>query len=204
VKVKFPLTYHYLNIYRRELEGRSIHKLWGKGNPFYSVYGIGSYTFAPYKVVWRRIAGAITGKAVSFACAVVGPLSGKSIGTKTTIPDDGIIMIGFDDPNEAYYMGGILNSLPVKAIIASYTYELRQETHIVDFVKVPKYDSKNNLHNMIAELSRRAHELAAPRACEELRKVEDELDRAMAELYGIPEYALADFRNLLEILSGDG
>jgi len=51
--------------------------LWGKGNPFYSVYDIGTYTFAPYKVVWKRIAGAITGKAVSFACAVVEPINGR-------------------------------------------------------------------------------------------------------------------------------
>ncbi|MGC9178471.1 MAG: hypothetical protein ACP5G6_08735, partial [Conexivisphaera sp.] len=92
------------------------------------------------------------------------------------------------------------------------------ETHIIENLKIPRFNPKVDVHRRIAELSRRAHELAAcvharakPEACEELRnpeeelrKVEDELDRAVAELYGIPEYALADFRGLLEALSSKG
>jgi len=51
LKIMFPRTYQYLDSYRSELESRSIHKLWGKDNSFYAVYGIGAYTFTPYKVV---------------------------------------------------------------------------------------------------------------------------------------------------------
>jgi len=210
MKVNWPLTYSYLLNYKNELENRSIHKLWGKGNPFYSIYDIGTYTFAPYKVVWTRIAGAITGKAVSFACAVVEPINEKPV-----IPDDGIILVETESLDEAYYIAGVLNSTIIRSIIASYTYELRQETHIIDIAKIPKFDLNNNLHKKIAELSKKAHELAKcvysnnkPDYCkninakEELKKVEDEIDLAVAELYGISKEELEGFRELMDILSG--
>jgi hypothetical protein len=210
MRVRWSLIYNYLINYRRELEDRSIHKLWGKGNPFYAVYDIGVYTFAPYKVVWKAIAGAITGKAVSFACAVVEPINGRPV-----IPEHSIMLVAVEALDEAYYIAGVLNSVIARSIIASYTYELRQETHIIDFIKIPKFDPNNDLHRRIAELSRRAHELARciyasskPSYCaginaeDELRKVEDELDLAVARLYGISEGELKEFRRLMAILSG--
>jgi hypothetical protein len=209
IKTQFPNTYNYFNRFKRDLETRSIHKLWGKSNPFYTVYDIGVYTFAPYKVVWKRIAGAITGKAISFACAVITPINGKPV-----IVDDSTILVNTDDINEAYYLAGILNSLPCRTIIASYSYELRQETHIVDFIKIPKFDPQDKTHNKIAELSKRAHELSnlkhsGPSVTErynverELEKVEREIDLAVAELFGLSEEGLREFEKLMAILSGE-
>jgi len=210
MRVRWPLTYSYLANYRRELEDRSIHKLWGRGNPFYAVYDIGTYTFLPYKVVWGAIAGAITGKAVSFACAVIEPINGRPV-----MPDHSVILVPAETLDEAYYIAGVLNSIVARSIIASYTYELRQETHILDNIKVPKFNPSNELHRRIAELSRRAHELARcihasskPGYCagvnagDELRKVEGELDSAVARLYGLSEGELKEFRRLMAILSG--
>ncbi|MEM1831345.1 MAG: hypothetical protein QXJ97_07445, partial [Desulfurococcaceae archaeon] len=190
---------------------------------FYIVDNIGSYTFAPYKVVWKRIAGAITGKAVSFECAVVEPMpiklpNGEAVsGLKPVVPDDSTILLGFDKPDVAYYVCGILNSSIARAIIASYTYELRQETHILEYVNVPRYDPKSPVHKQISQLSRRAHELAKciyaevkPDYCgefrnpkEELAQVEEQIDRLVAELYGMPEDALQDIRRLLAILKAE-
>jgi hypothetical protein len=162
--------------------------------------------------VWKRIAGAITGKAVSFASAVVEPIDGKPV-----IPDDGTILVEAETPDEAYYIAGVLNSIIARLIIASYTYELRQETHIIDVIKVPKFDPNNDLHRRIAELSRRAHEVAKciyaetkPDYCnnirnpeKELEEIEKELDKAVAKLYDINEDALNDFRKLFAILSSE-
>ena len=211
IKIKLPLTYGYLNNYKNELENRSVHKLWGKGNPFYSVYAIGSYTFASYKVVWKRIAGAITGKAVSFACAVVEPLSTAFVSSKPMIPDDGTIMMEFNDRDEAYYVAGFLNSSIARAVIAAYTYELRQETHIVDIIKIPKYDpDKKELHRKISELSKKAHEIAKEiykngrkDLEDELKKIEYEIDIAVAESLGLSEKELNEFKRLLAILSNN-
>jgi hypothetical protein len=210
IKTKFPNTYDYFNHFKEELEKRSIHKLWGKNSPFYTVYDIGEYTFAPYKVVWKTIAGAITGKAVSFTCAVITPINGKAV-----ITDHSTILISTDDLNEAYYIAGFLNSLLSRTIIASYSYELRQETHIADFIKIPKFDPQNEAHNKIAELSKRAHELSSLKLSEqpaaerynhiekELEKVEGEIDLAVAELFGLSLDDLREFEKLMAILSGE-
>jgi hypothetical protein len=178
--------------------------------PFYYVMNNVKASLAPYKVVWKRIAGAISGKAVSFTCSVVEPIDGKSV-----LSDDSTILIDTKTNEEAYYIAGILNSIIARSIIASYTYELRQETHIIDNIKIPQFDPNNNLHKKIAELSKKAHELAKciysnnkPDDCkninakEELKKVEDEIDLAVAELYGITEEELEGFKELMEILSG--
>ncbi|MFP3317293.1 MAG: N-6 DNA methylase [Candidatus Nanopusillus sp.] len=210
MKDRWHLTYDYLSNYKNELENRSIHKLWGKGNPFYSIYDIGTYTFAPYKVVWKNITGAITGKAASFACAVVEPINGKP-----TIPNVKLMLVETKTSDEAYYIAGILNSVIARSIIASYTYETVISTNIIDIIKIPKFDPNNNLHKKIAKLSERAHELAKciysnnkPDYCkninakEELKKVEDEIDLSAAELYGISKEELEGFKELMDILSG--
>ncbi len=237
LKLRFPNTYAYLYSFRDELVWRAIkpflsiqkrireiREQMGKSKEvdklkeemnrlieelyqrFYIVDNVGDYTFAPYKVVWKRIAGAITGKAVSFACAVVGPdESGKPV-----IPDDSTILVPFQSPDEAYYLSGILNSSIARAIVASYTYELRQETHVLENVRVPRFDPRNPVHRRIAELSRRAHELAKlvhsgkdGSARSELERIEDELDRTVAQLYGITDEELAELRRLLRILGGE-
>ncbi|MEM2742244.1 MAG: N-6 DNA methylase, partial [Nitrososphaeria archaeon] len=202
IKVKYPLTYRYLSTFKTDLQERSIHKLWGKGNPFYSVYDIGSYTFSPYKVVWKRIAGAITGKAVSFASAMLELYEGKPV-----ILDDSLIMIPFDMPEEAYYVSGILNSDIILLAIASYTYELRQETHIIQYIRVPKFNRNNLLHQKTSQLSKRAHEIAKQIYEEgkeelknELKKVEEEIDELVAKIYGITEDELNEIKKCLMIL----
>jgi len=214
MRVRWPLTYSYLINYRRELENRSIHKLWGRGNPFYAVYDIGIYSFAPYKVVWKYIAGAITGKASSFSCAVL-----SLINNKIAIPNEKLMLMPFENLYEAYYVSGILNSVIARTIISSYVVETEISTHITKVIKIPKFDPNNNLHKEIADLSRRAHELARciysgskPNYCtninvkDELRDVEKELDSAVADLYKDLyklEIDLREFRRLMAILSGE-
>jgi type II restriction/modification system DNA methylase subunit YeeA len=215
LKVKLPLTYQYLNSYRNELENRSIHKLWGKSNPFYAVYDIGTYTFAPYKVVWKNIAGEISGKA-EFSCAVIGDYEDKFLGRKILIPNVKLMLVPLKFEEEAYYLCGILNSTFVRAIVASYVIETGISTHILDTIKPPKYDPNNGLHKRIAELSKGAHELAKciydekkPDYCrsvdaeEELRRVERELDLVVAQLFGLSEDDLREFEKLMAMLSGE-
>jgi len=231
MKTLFPDAFSYLSLFKEELKNRSIkpflslrEKIRKAKSPsdrimaemeldkwFYRVDNIGAYTFAPYKVVWKRIAGGITGKAVSFACAVVEPIEGKPV-----IPDDSTILVVADSSKEAYYIAGFLNSTIARTVIASYTYELRQETHILDTIKVPKYDARNEIHGKIAELSRRAHELAKCIYSEarpdyrkdidaekELKSVERELDLAVAQLFGLTKDDLKELANLIVILSGE-
>lgn len=202
IKVNYPRTYSYLNSFKQELENRSVHKLWGKGNPFYSLYGIGEYTFKPYKVVWKRIAGAITGKATSFAAAVVEPYNDKILGNKVVIADDSTIIVSTDDRDEAYYLTGILNSITVRLVIAMYTYELRQETHIVEFLYIPKWSPTDPIHRKISMISEKAHEVARKGDTTLLAKIEDELDNIVANLYNISTDKLLSIKRFYYMLSG--
>jgi type II restriction/modification system DNA methylase subunit YeeA len=217
IKAKFPNTYDYLNHFKKELEKRSIHKLWGKNNPFYTVYDIGVYTFEPYKVVWKNIAGAITGKAEFSCAAITDEIDNPYLGQKTIIPNVKLMLASVSTPEEAYYLAGVLNSTFVRSIVASYVIETGISTHILDIIKVPKFDTNNRTQRRIAELSKKAHELARciyaeikPSYCDEvvnplkeLEKVEGEIDLAVAELFGLSLDDLREFEKLMAILSGE-
>ncbi|MFP3157046.1 MAG: N-6 DNA methylase [Caldivirga sp.] len=207
MRVRWPLTYSYLVNYRRELEDRSIHKLWGRGNPFYAVYDIGTYTFAPYKVVWKEVSARMT--VGGFHVAVIEPLQDKYLGEKTVVPDHTVVLIPVGDRDEAYYLAGILNSTIITFALQYAVVES------ISNLNIPKFNPNNESHRRVAELSRRAHELARcvyasskPSYCagvnaeDELRRVEGELDSAVAKLYGLSEGELKEFRRLMAILSG--
>jgi len=208
VKSKLPLTYQYLNSYKSDLESRSIHRLWGKGNPFYAVYDIGVYTFAPYKVVWKEVSARM--QAGGFHVAVVEPVEDRWLGLKPVVPDHTVVLIPLSNRDEAYFLAGVLNST-----LISLALQYAVVTSIEN-LGVPKFNPNDRRHQKIAELSRRAHELAKcihsevkPDYCrdidaeEELGRVEREIDLAVAQLYGLAEDDLREFEKLMAILSGE-
>jgi methylase of polypeptide subunit release factors len=169
--------------------------------PFYWLFNV-KPSLTLYKVVWKRIAGAITGKAISFASTVLEPYKGRPI-----ILNDSLILIPFEKPEEAYYVSGVLNSSIALLAIASYTYELRQETHITQYIRIPKFDQSNPFHQKLSQLSQKAHELAKKYyeqndlvAQDGLRKVEEEIDKTVAQLYGIDDEELNEIKKCLMIL----
>ncbi|MEM4179860.1 MAG: N-6 DNA methylase, partial [Candidatus Caldarchaeum sp.] len=218
-KVKYPNTYKYLYHYKEELVNRSIKpfiqahkkkKLSELYDKFYILDNIGKYTFAPYKVVWKNIAGAITGKATDFQAAVVEPRNDKWLGPKIVIPNVKLMLTPVADKDEAYYLCAILNSTPIKYVAASYMIETGISTNLYEYIILPKYDARNKLHRDIAELGKKAHELAAqiyasnkPDLIDQLRYVENEIDKAVAELYGLSDEELAEIKRFFAILAGE-
>ncbi|MEM3489902.1 MAG: hypothetical protein QXO75_09665, partial [Nitrososphaerota archaeon] len=123
------------------------------------------------------------------------------------ILNDSLILIPFDSKEEAYYVAGILNSSVSLLTIASYTYELRQETHITQYIRIPKFDKNNDKHVRISDLSEKAHILerqiregARKDLRESLRQVEEEIDKLVSILYGITDEELSAIKECLEIL----
>ncbi len=208
MKTEYPHTYNYFIKLKDELDKRSIHQLWGKDYPFYSLYDIGSYTFSTYKVAWKAIAGPITGKAVYFASAVLEPQQVfHNSKLKPIIPDNSIISIPFENRDEAYYVSALLNSIPILFIIASYTYELRMETHITKNVFIPQYDSTNILHQKLSKLSENAHHVAnqiykehQTELISELETIEENIDLLVTELYQLTSNELEAIKNTYMIL----
>jgi hypothetical protein len=207
MKVKFPKTYKYFLEFKKDLEERSLYKLAGKDKIWYGLYvNIGDYTFTPYKVVWKNIAGKISGKA-EFSATVLTPANDKFLGVKVIIPNVKLMLIPFEDESEAYYVCSVLNSSVVQLIVSSYVIETGISTHITKNVYIPKFNPKNKLHIKLSDLSKKAHELAKKYyeqndedAKKELEKIEEEIDKTVAEIYGITDEELEEIKKTLKIL----
>jgi len=225
MKVENPKVYEYFLNFFEELTNRggepyktklkpyrelSFSKAEEISPPFYWLFNV-KPSLAKFKVVWKRIAGGITGKAISFASAVLDPVHYEYLNEiKPIVINDSLILIPFNEEKEAYYVSGILNSSPLLLTIASYTYELRMETHITQYVNIPKFNEKNKLHLKLSFLSKKAHKLAKKVylkndrfSFEYLKKIEKEIDKITAILYGINNEELLEIRKSLNILKGE-
>ena len=207
MKINYSNTYQYFLEFRKELEQRSLYKLAGKDKIWYGLHvNIGDFTFAPYKVAWKEIAGKISGKG-EFSVAVIDYSQDVEIGKKPIIPDHKLIFIPRYDENEAHYLASVLNSTISKAIVTTYTIETTMDTHILNNLHIPRYNPQNALHLTLSELSKKAHEIARKIYEEkrsdlevDLNRIEEEIDETVAELYGITDKELKEIRKVLMIL----
>jgi len=221
LKIKYPQTWKYFSNFINDLINRGGEPYKSKlkpyrekkfeiaektAPPFYGLFNVAP-ALAPYKVVWNRTSGAITGKALCFRTLVVEDYKDKFLGKKPVIPDNRLIFIPLDKKEEAYYVSGLLNSSIILLVIATYSTEYSQETHITKYVKIPKFDSNNSLHQKLSQLSQKAHEIAKKiyeenreDLKEDLKKIEEEIDKNVAKLYGITDEELKEIRKCLMIL----
>lgn len=163
--------------------------------PFYSMYNIGPYTLSPLKVVWKRMA-------LSLEAAVVSLESDKWIRDKPQVPQETITFVPLDNEGEAHYLCSLLNSCPANLTAKAYSVgKSFGSPHILEYIRIPKYDSTNTLHRELAALSQRAHELAARNEKEKLREVEEEIDEKAAELWGLTGEELAEIKRSLAELA---
>jgi len=203
VQRNWPKIWGYLKRFEIPLRARSGFKRYFtrkdkrgrvmETGPFYSMFNVGDYTFAPWKVVWREVSS-------SFEPAVVATGDGKAV-----IPDHTVVLIPFDSATEAHYVCSLLASSLYTLAITSY-FVLHPSPHVMSNVNVPRYAPANPAHKRLAALSRRAHELAPTAYSGDgetqaaLRRVEEEIDRAAAALWGLSEEELVEIRRSLEEL----
>lgn len=205
IKNECPKAFGFLVEFKNALQNRSTHRLWGKGNPFYAVYKISGYTFSPYKVVWKYIAGKISSRG-EFSVGVVGQASDPLLGIKPIVPNNNVMLIPTTEATEAFFIAAVLNSTISRLIVNSYT-TIGISTHVLEHVYVPQFNPTNLLHVELSKLSKKAYELAKKYhkhgdavTQEALRKVEDEIDATVAQLYGITDEELAEIKKTLSIL----
>jgi methylase of polypeptide subunit release factors len=186
---RWPKTWAYLKRFERvlwERKSQAVRGLMEKG-PFYSMFAIGNYTFEEWKVMWREVS-------TDFAPAVAGPQDAK-----VPIPDHTLVSVSCEGPDEAHYVCSLLASSLYNLAINAYI-AMHPSPHVLRNVRVLKFDPANPTHQRLAELSRRAHELAAAGDKKALKAVEAEVDQAAAELWGITAEELAEIRRSLEEL----
>ena len=207
IKVTYPKTFDYFLKFQAACQTRAIHKLWGKKNPFYSVYDIGEYTFQPYKVAWKRIAGQISGKA-AFSVCVLSEVQDRYLGKKYCMTDEKGIFIPFADANEAHYVASVLNSSVVRFFIASTVTEIHMAPSVIEDIKIPPFDPENDIHSAMSNLSKEAHRLAEVHNGQqdtEIAGIEDKIDALVGRLLSISNREMAEVKNVLNILlEGEG
>ena len=194
MKKRWPKTYGYLKQFegsrqrpvRGTLRGRATHAVRGpiqKGAPFYIMFGVGPYTMANWKVVWPEVGHSVR-------ASVVGPSMIEKL--KPSLPSHSVVAVSCSSESEAHFIAGMLNSSPATAAVAAYIV-LHPSPHILDNIAIPRFTTRDIVHNRIAELSRKCHEATANGT--PLRALEAQVDNAAAEAWGITDAELRSIQN---------
>ncbi|MBI4566819.1 MAG: N-6 DNA methylase [Planctomycetes bacterium] len=148
-----PLTLAYLHQFRDVLlsRGSNVVRQFAEKTEFYAMYGIGPYTFAPYRVAWKRMASHMAATVLSKLDTPFGP--------KPVISTDTTSLMVATSRAEAHYLCAVLNSDIVNAYIASFSSGGRGfgAPSVMWNLGVPKFEKKRALHMELAELSEEAH-----------------------------------------------
>ena len=154
------------------------------------MFDVGDYTFAPWKVVWTRIA--------QIFAAVVNEQDGKPV-----IPQETITLVSCKSELEAHYIAALVNSAPFQFAASSYSQEGGKSMgsmHVLENIRIPKYDPTDPVHQALAEASKDAHEAAAHGGEARLREIEERVDTLAGELWGLTDKELAEIRRSLKEL----
>jgi len=206
MKTKYPKTYQYFLKNKQALENRPIHKLWGKGSPFYSLYDIGDYTFSPNQVIWKDISGKISARGEFGGATVLSQITDPYLGKVKIILDDTLLLISCKNNDEAHYLAAVLNSVITRFLVVIYAV-LHVRGHLLKYLNIKQYDAKDKTMQELSRLSKVAHQLAQKYYAKNDQKVVSEIDKIQtkinvntAKLYNISSKELTEIENDLSIL----
>ena len=203
MKTRFPKTFAYLKQFegdhekpqRGTLRGRSgFRQYFRPTDPFYSIYNIGSYTMADWKVLWPEVGNSVRS-------GVRGPL--KLDKRKPALPDYTIVSVSCDSKEEAFYLNGALNSAPVDAAVRGYV-ALHPSPHVLENIAIPKFKSKNPIHRRIANIALECQKATETGDRYRLLHLEDDLEDATSELWAITKAELRAIQDALAALTSKG
>ncbi|MDI3341039.1 MAG: N-6 DNA methylase [Sphaerobacter sp.] len=195
MKTEWPETYQYLSHFRDVLltRGSTAVRELAERTVFWTMYGIGPYTFAPYRVAWKRMASDLV--------ATVLSTWETPFGERLVIGTDTTSFIPADDLGEAHYLCALLNSAPARAFVRSYSSAGRGfgAPSVINPMALPRFDASDRAHQRLSELSQEAHKLAThgQRAQAGIHTVEAEIDRCAAKLWGVDDKELEVIRQAL-------
>jgi len=99
---------------------------------------------------------------------------------------------------EAHYICAALNSSPSRFLVSAYAIEISMDTHILENVGIPAFAKTNHIHTRLSELSESAHKALHKGHTEEVRKIEEEIDRLVAKLWSLSDDEVAEIKQSLE------
>lgn len=146
----FPLTYAFLKRFAaRFAERRSrvfLHK------PFYGLFGLGRYTFAPYKVCWVGL-----GFQPNFM--VAEEIHNEALGNKSMIPDGTIYYMPFADHDTAHFVCALLNSNLVRTFLSARSGKSKRglSKKVMAQLALPPFNRADTRHVLLAQASLKLH-----------------------------------------------
>lgn len=181
MRARHPWTYTYLLKFKDVLLSRAAYRKYhaDSAHAFYSQFNVAEYTFARYKVVWKRMASDLV--------AAVASQAKTPYGWKTIIPTDTTSLIATEDQDEAHYLCAVLNSTPVREFIRTYSSAGRGfgAPSVMKHVGIPAFDPRNPVHAGLAELSRELHALREKDREIEMPPLEKRVDALAEQLFGL-------------------
>jgi len=162
-----PRTHGYFLNFETTLRERGSYRRYQAGQPFWSTWSTGPYTFKPYKVLWQEMGGR------NFRAAYVGPVDDPILGSRVVVPDHKLYFVPLDTENEAAYLTAFLNAPVVASAVSAYASQLSLGTSVTENLRIPRFDPENADHRALSDIA-----IAVVGARREVTAAEDrELDR---------------------------
>lgn len=153
IDARMPHLQAYFTLFRNLLVQRSTYRGRMPGAPFYAIYNVGSYTFAPWKVIWAE--------QKDFCAAVISTAPVPGGGERVIVPDHKLFFVEFNEPAPAYFLCGLLNTEKVRWFIESHVIKT-QIGNVFKHMSLPQFDPANESHRELASLVEEAHGEADP------------------------------------------
>jgi hypothetical protein len=186
----FPKTFAYFNQFEPQLRKRSGFKQFFNTEtaPFYSIYNVGPYTFAPFKVCWREVANDLNAAVCS------------SLDEKVVVPDHTLIAIGCESEPEAHFICALINSPPSNFIVRGYV-ALHPSPHILKYIKIGRFNAKDKTHRALAANSKACHDASVAGDAEKIAELEIENGELAAAYWVLEKAEVADIKASLDDLA---
>lgn len=183
-----PKTYDYFKRFETQLRQRSGYRKYFKPtDPFYSMYNVGPYTLAPWKVVWNRID-------VLLEAVVVAEK-----GQKPVLCQETHIFVPLHSLTECHYFCAVFNSSPSDLLVRSYSVSKGfASAHVLQHIAIPKFGPNDKRHVALSGLSQGCHKPPPRRDSETVAALQDEIDKAAAGLWGITDHELQAIHEALK------
>ena len=192
MKTDYPKTYLYLKRFEaalRERKSRGVTDMIEEGAPFYTMFAVSDYTFAPYKVVWPWIATGIR-------AAVVSEADGKSV-----CPEHNTSFLDSQREDEVHFACALLNSaigdFSIRTFYSGGGGGIGSPA-VLQNIRIPQFDPMNKVHQELAGLSQNAHYAVTIGDEAGLRELEQRIDELAAQVWELSSDELNEIKVSLE------
>lgn len=190
MKLNMPGLFEYFRRFEKILKARKNYRKYFDVSkvPYWAMFNVGPYTFAPFKLAWRYIDS-------GFRCAVFSTINDRYLGRKLIMPDGKLVIVPFGDESAAHFVCALLNSSISQLAVKHYAVSTQIATHITEHLALPTWNKENNLHRELSESSFECHSRAAKGQSTD--SLEERIDLSAGKLWGLSAKEVEGIRKAL-------